>query len=93
MNFLFTGIIFYSHQAFISSGKLRIQNFNICFEFLLSRMGLKREKLQTEAVSRLQGELAKDGRTPFAPLVVPEKTAAGAGTVSKRTVGRKGTCM
>lgn len=56
---------------------------------VLERIGLKREKLQSEAVSRLQGELAKDGRTPFAPLVVPEKTAAGTGTASKRTVGRK----
>ncbi|KAI5058545.1 hypothetical protein GOP47_0026715 [Adiantum capillus-veneris] len=56
---------------------------------VLERLGLKREKLQTEAVSRLQGELAKDGRTPFVPLAVPEKTAAGTGTMSKRTVGRK----
>ncbi|KAH7289661.1 hypothetical protein KP509_30G013400 [Ceratopteris richardii] len=56
---------------------------------VLERLGLKREKLQTEALSRLQGELAKDGRTPFLPLAVPEKAAAATGTMSKRSVGRK----
>ena len=54
-------------------------------------MGLNREKLRSEAISRLQGELANEGRTLIPPTAVPEKSSAGAGTVSKRSRSKKGT--
>ncbi|GBG92963.1 hypothetical protein CBR_g57961 [Chara braunii] len=43
---------------------------------LLERLGLRKDKMLAEAVARLQGELAKDGRTPLS------RTAALAGKPS-----------
>lgn len=60
-----------------------------CATRVLERLGLKKEKLQLEALSRLQGELAKEGRTPMSSMTVPAKTAAGAATTSIRSGGRK----
>jgi hypothetical protein len=56
-------------------------------------MGLNRDKLRMEAISRLQGELANEGRTQLPPSTVTEKASAGAGTVSKRSGSKKRTII
>lgn len=46
------------------------------------RLGVKKGKLQSEAVAKLQGELEKEGRAASSSVAMPQKAAAGAGTRS-----------
>ncbi|XP_024532162.1 chaperone protein ClpD, chloroplastic isoform X1 [Selaginella moellendorffii] len=55
---------------------------------ILDKLGLKTQKLQAESIVRLQGELAKDGRTPPPAMSLPAKSGATAASSSKRP-GRK----
>jgi len=52
-------------------------------------LGVKKGKLQSEAVAKLQGELEKEGRAASSSVAMPQKAAAGA-TASKRSSSRKG---
>jgi len=56
---------------------------------VIIRLGVKKGKLQSEAVAKLQGELEKEGRAASSSVAMPEKAAAGA-TASKRSSSRKG---
>ncbi|KAJ7560098.1 hypothetical protein O6H91_04G113400 [Diphasiastrum complanatum] len=47
-------------------------------------LGLKKDKLHAEAVLRLQGELAKDGRSTPASVSAPAKAVASTATTSRR---------
>ncbi len=57
---------------------------------IFGRLGVKKDKLRTEAVAKLQGELEKEGRAAASSVAMPAKTAVGATTSTKRTSGRKG---
>lgn len=57
---------------------------------LLQRLGVNKEELASVAASRLQGELAKEGREPFSTsLAVPAKSTSGAVTTLRRTGKKK----
>eukprot|EP00249_Psilotum_nudum_P024238 c29129_g1_i1 orf=243-3248(+) len=56
---------------------------------VLERLNLNKEKLQSEAVSRLQGDSAKEGRTSAAEARMPAKSTAGVTTATRHSSGRK----
>ncbi|CAK9874897.1 unnamed protein product [Sphagnum jensenii] len=56
---------------------------------VLDRLGVKKDKLRTEAVAKLQGELEKEGRAAASSVAMPSKTAVGATSSTKRTSSRK----
>jgi hypothetical protein len=56
---------------------------------VIIRLGVKKGKLHSEAVAKLQGELEKEGRAASSSVAMPQKAAAGA-TASKRSSARKG---
>jgi hypothetical protein len=57
---------------------------------IYGRLGVKKDKLRTEAVAKLQGELEKEGRAAASSVAMPAKTAVGATTSTKRTSSRRG---
>lgn len=57
---------------------------------LLQRLGANKEELASVAASRLQGELAKEGREPFSTsLALPAKSTSGAVTTLRRAGKKK----
>jgi ATP-dependent Clp protease ATP-binding subunit ClpC len=52
-------------------------------------LGVKKGKLQSEAVAKLQGELEKEGRAASSSVAMPQKAAAG-GSAAKRSSTRRG---
>ncbi|KAG6551592.1 hypothetical protein Mapa_006669 [Marchantia paleacea] len=56
---------------------------------VIDRLGLSKDKLHSEAATRLQGELSKEGRAASSSVAVPQKAAAGATTTTKRAGSRK----
>ena len=50
---------------------------------------MKKGKLQSEAVAKLQGELEKEGRAASSSVAMPQKAAAG-GSAAKRSSTRRG---
>jgi hypothetical protein len=60
-----------------------------CVSLYLFRLGVKKGKLQSEAVAKLQGELEKEGRAASSSVAMPQKAAAG-GSAAKRSSTRRG---
>uniref|UniRef100_A0A0C9RIM1 TSA: Wollemia nobilis Ref_Wollemi_Transcript_15840_3487 transcribed RNA sequence n=1 Tax=Wollemia nobilis TaxID=56998 RepID=A0A0C9RIM1_9CONI len=56
---------------------------------LLQRLGVKKEDLAAVAASKLQGELAKEGREPFSSLALPAKSTSRAITTLRHAEKKK----
>jgi ATP-dependent Clp protease ATP-binding subunit ClpC len=57
---------------------------------VLDKLGVKKGKLQSEAVAKLQGELEKEGRAASSSVAMPQKAAAGASTSKRSSRKEKG---